>query len=108
VHPPGQLFDRQRVRDPTGVVPDDPLDCGVGVAADEDGRMRFLHRLRSAVRRREVHVLAVVLGGIVGPKCFDGLDALVQQGTAGLRVGAVVAQLLDVPAGADAEHEATA
>ncbi|KUI24816.1 hypothetical protein AU196_16005 [Mycobacterium sp. IS-1742] len=104
----GELFDGQRVGDPSGVVPDDPLDRRIGVAADVDRWMRFLHRFRAAERRFEVDVPPVVLGGFVGPQRLDGLDALVEQGTAGLRVRAVVAQFLDVPAGADTEHETAA
>ena len=59
-------------------------------------------------RRIEVDVLAVVLGGFVRPQLLDGLDPLVEQRAAGLRVGAVVAQLLEVPARADTEDEPAA
>lgn len=84
---------------------DDALDGGVGVAADQDRQVRLLHRLGTQVGRIEVDEASVVLSGFVGPQRFDGLDALVEEGAAGLRFGAVVAQFFDVPAGAHAEHE---
>src|SRR3981189_2008675 len=98
----------ERVGDPARLVSDHPLDRGVGVATDVDGRVRFLDRLGTDVRRTEVDVLAVVLGGFGRPQRPDGLDALVEQRTTRLRVRSMVAQLLDVPAGAHAEHEPAA
>ena len=60
--------------------------------------MRLPHGLGPAVGRVEIDVLAVVFDGFVGPLGLDGFDALVEQRIASLRVRAVVAQLLDIPA----------
>ncbi len=70
------------------------------------GGWGLLNRLGTKVGRVEVDEGAVIFGGFLGPQCLDGLDALVQQRTPPrLGVGAVVAQLLDVPACTDTEYE---
>jgi hypothetical protein len=91
VYAPAELLDGKRVGNPARVVSDHTLDRGVGVAADKDGRMRLPYRLGSAVRRGEVDIFAVVFRRFGGPERLDGLDTFVQQRTASLRVGAVVA-----------------
>jgi hypothetical protein len=100
-----ECLHRERIGNPSGVVPDHTPDCGVGIPADVDGRIRLLHGLGPDVGRVEVDVAAVVLGGFVGPQRLDGLDSLVEQAAAGFRVRAVVSEFLDVPACADPEDE---
>jgi len=83
-------------------MPDDPLDRGIGIAADVDRRTRLLDGLGPQIGRLDVDVLTVVFGGLLGPQRLDRLDAFVEQRTAGLGVGAVIAHLLEIPARADA------
>ena len=75
------------------------------MAADDDRRVRLLQRLRPAPDPLEVDVLAVVARLVGGPDLLHRLDALAHDREALPRVGAVVAHLLDVPAGADAEQD---
>ena len=67
--------------------------------------MRFLERRRAADDPVEVDELAVVGRLLVRPDLLAGLDALAEDPEALGRVGAVIAHLLEVPAGADAEQE---
>ncbi len=77
-------------------------------AAQQHRRVRLLRRLGPAPDRVEVHELAVVLGLVLRPDLLHRLDPLAHELEAAARVGAVVAHLLAVPAGADAEQEAPA
>ncbi|MDR6910035.1 hypothetical protein J2W54_001695 [Rhodococcus fascians] len=69
------------------------------------GGVRCLHRLGTEVGGFDIDVLAVILGRLVRPQGFDCFDLLVQQCTPCLRVGAVVADLLEEPTRSHAEYE---
>ncbi len=75
-------------------------------AADDDRRVRLLHRLGPGHNRVEVDELAVVFGLGFRPDLLHRLDALAHQLGAALEGGAVVLHLLGIPADADAEQEA--
>ena len=75
------------------------------VAAEDDGRMRLLHRLRIHGDALEVVVVAVESGEIGGPRGLVDLDALLGAAIALLIVDADRVELLGHPADADAEHE---
>ena len=77
-----------------------------GHAADDDRRVRVLGWLGERLDRREVVVLAVVLGLVLGPKLLHHLDGFSGLGPAMLKVAAHDLGLFPEPAGADAEHEA--
>src|SRR4051794_7126793 len=78
------------------------------VAADPHRRMGVLDRLRPRPDAVEAHVLSAIRGFGLGPYRLDRLDALAHDRHPHPRVGAVVAHLLAVPAGADAELHAPA
>ena len=81
----------------------------LAAAADADRRVRPLHRLRLAAGGRQLVVLAVEVGGLVGEQPDDHLERLVEAVEALLerrQLDAVGVALLLVPAGAEAELEA--
>ena len=78
------------------------------VAADQHRRVRRLGGLRPRPDALEVHEAPVVARLVLRPDRLHRLDALAQQLHPGARVGAVVAHLLPVPAGADAELQPAA
>ena len=71
-------------------------------------RQRALHRLGPRPDAIEVDELAVEGRLVAGPDLAHGQRALAHDAKAGGRIGPVVAHLLEVPAGADAELEAPA
>ena len=82
-----------------------PRGIGEG-AADDDRRMRLLRRLRPLLHLAEIDELAVIFGLFLGPDGLHRLDSLARQFVPALEFGAVVLDLLLVPAIADAEQEA--
>src|SRR5438445_4863286 len=86
----------------------DAVERGRPVAANDDGRVRLLQRLRIGPDLVEADKLAVKLGLALGPDLLHGEHALAEQSPARLPLRAVVLHLLGVPAAADAEEEATA
>src|SRR5439155_734889 len=76
------------------------------VAAEQDGRVRPLHRLRPRPERLEAHEFALEGRLVLGPDALHGEHALAQHAPALLEVGAVVLHLLGVPPAADAEEDA--
>ena len=82
-----------------------PRGIGEG-AADDDRRMRLLRRLRPLLHLAEIDELAVIFGLFLDPDGLHRLDSLARQFVPALEFGAVVLDLLLVPAVADAEQEA--
>ena len=97
-----------RAREPAVAELDHALQGVVGLAAEQDRRMRPLLGLGIEPDRIEVDELAVELGFLLGPQLLHGQHALAQQLEARLVAGAVVLHLVDVPAAADGEDEAAA
>ena len=104
----GELLRLGAVRHPLVAVLEHAVEHLRPDAAHEDRRVRLLDRLRPRPDRRRSHELAVERGLVVRPDLLHGQDALAHEREAPLRVGAVVAHLLAVPAAADAELEAPA
>src|ERR1700730_18663288 len=75
-------------------------------AADDDRRMRLLHRLGPGHHRWKTDHLAVKFRLVLGPDLLHRLDLLAHLLRAGLVNGAVVFHLFGIPAAADAEQEA--
>src|SRR4029453_12069240 len=75
-----------------------PPPRGRALPAEVDRGVRLLHRLRPGEDRIEVDLPAVELRLVVGPDLLERGELLVDTGSAGGRVGAVVAHLLPVPA----------
>src|SRR5829696_296849 len=96
------------VREPAVAVGEHALVDGRPIAADQDRWMWLLKRFGKRRDPIEVDVAASVARLLLGPHRFAGLDALAQDREALLRVRAVVAHLLQVPAGADAEQHPAA
>src|SRR5438067_2107334 len=78
------------------------------VAAEQDGRVRLLHRLRPRPEGLEAHEVALEGRLVLGPDALHGEHALAQHAPALLEVGAVILHLLGVPPAADAEEDAPA
>ena len=95
-------------REPAVAIFDDAAQRVVGLAAQQDRRVRLLRRLRVRPDLVEIDHLAVILGLVLRPQRLHRQDALAHQLEARVVAGAVVFHLLDVPAAADAEHEAAA
>lgn len=55
----------------------------------------------------EIDEITMVFRGLRCPQSLYGLEALVEEKTTRLRIGAVIAQLLDVSTDAHAEYEPT-
>ena len=68
-----------------GVARDDPQGELLAAAADEDLRVRLLHRLRVALRAVEREVLALVGDVGLGPHRLHDLDRLAQHAGCGRR-----------------------
>src|SRR5690348_7970780 len=77
-------------------------------AAEDHRRVRLLHRLRPGHHRVEVDDVAVVLGLRLSPDRLHRLDLLAHLLHPRREDGAVILDLLLVPAAADAEDEAAA
>ena len=77
-------------------------------AADDDRRVRFLHRLRPGHHRVEIDDIAVVFRLVLGPDRLHRLDLLAHLLHARREDRVVVLDLLLVPTAADAEDEAPA
>ena len=74
-------------------------------AADQDGRVRLLHRLGRRVDGREVDMPAVELAGFVSPQLFHGGDGFAGVADTLGEFDAEQLGFLPEPAGADAEEE---
>src|SRR6516165_10392543 len=72
-------------------------------AAENDRRMRLLHRLRPGHDRAELDKLAVIFRLGLGPDRLHRFDLLAHLLHAGRENGAVVLDLLLVPSATDAE-----
>ena len=92
---------------PAIAVVDDAVEDGWAGAAEDDRRVRVLHRLGPLPGRGDVDMAPVVLGNLVRPEGLDRLHLLPHEAEAGRGVDAVGLHLLVVPAGADAEDDAT-
>ena len=88
---------------PAGHPPEDIA----GHAAEEDGRVGLLGGLGVHIDGREVVVLAVVFGLFLGPEGLEGGHGFAGLGPAVVEVAAHHFGFLAVPAGADAEDEAS-
>ena len=80
--------------------------CGA-LAAQEDGRVRLLHRLGIGPDAVEADELPVELRLLLGPDLLHGQHPLAHHPEARREGGPVMLDLLDVPAGAHAEEEAS-
>ena len=96
------------LRKPLVPVGEDAVDRPRPVAADQDRRMGLLDGFRPAPDWPEADVGTFVAGLVLGPDLLHRKYAVLHQPEAALGVRAVVAHLLDVPAGPDAEEEAAA
>ena len=74
-------------------------------AADNNRRVRFLHRLRPTFHLWKIDQFAVILGLVFGPDGFHCFDPLAHQLETGLKRSAVIGHLLSVPAAPDAEQK---
>src|SRR5207249_2548322 len=95
-------------REPAVAVVDHARERARAVAAEQDGRVGLLHRLRPRPEGREAHEVALERRLVLGPDALHGEHALAQHAPALLEVGAVVLHLLGVPPAADAEEDAPA
>src|ERR1700730_3930100 len=77
-------------------------------AADDDRRVRRLHRLRPGPHLRDFDDLAVIFGLGFGPDLLHRLDLLAHFLEAGRADGAVALDLVLVPPAADAEQKPAA
>ncbi len=77
-------------------------------AADQDRRMRLLHRFWPGHDLVKIDHVAVIFGLGLGPDLLHRLDPLAHQLEAGLGIGAVIFHLVGIPAAADAEQKAPA
>src|SRR5918993_1095664 len=93
-------------RDPAVAVADGAARCVREGPADDDRRMRLLERLGPLLHLVEGYELPVILGLLLGPDRLHRLHALARELVAALEDGAVVLDLVLVPAVADAEQEA--
>src|SRR5579862_3284461 len=98
----------RRAREPAVAIVDDAAQRVIGLAAEDDRRMRALHRLGIRPDLVEIDHRPVILGLLLGPQRLHREDALAHQLEAGFVAGAVVFHLLDIPAAADAEDDAAA
>src|SRR5438094_3572434 len=95
-------------REPAVAVVDHARQRARALAAQQDGRVRLLHRLRPRPEGLEAHEAALEGRLVLGPDALHGEHALAQHAPALLEVGAVVLHLLGVPPAADAEEDAPA
>src|SRR5438094_4462336 len=107
-HPRLQVAGAHADREPAVAVVDDARERARAVAAEQDGRVRLLHRLRPRPEGLEAHEVALEGRLVLGPDVLHGEHALAQHAPALLEVGAVVLHLLGVPPAADAEEDAPA
>ena len=99
---------RGDVRQPAVGPVDDPLARPLGTRADQNRRVRLLHRLGDHVGLGDVDELAAVLGLVLGPHHLHRLDPLFGHLPAVGEAHAERFHLLGQPASADAEEEASA
>src|SRR5207247_2008204 len=107
-HPPLEVAGAHADREPAVAVIDHARERARAVAAEQDGRVRLLHRLRPRPEGLEAHEVALEGRLVLGPDALHGEHALAQHAPALLEVGAVILHLLGVPPAADAEEDAPA
>jgi hypothetical protein len=95
-------------RHPFVAVVDDPPQRVRAVTAYDDWRMGLLDGFGPLPDTVELHELAMELGLVLGPDLLHGQDSLAHQLEAAGGIGAVVGHLLQVPAPAHPEQEASA
>src|SRR5204862_4150206 len=103
-----RLLRRARMRDPAVAVRQRPAGGVREHAADDDGRVRLLHRLRPGHHRAEIDDLAVIFRLVLGPDCLHCLVLLTHLLEARGVDGAMVFHLVLIPAAADPEQEPAA
>ena len=94
-----------RIRDPSIAVADRTPRAVRESAANDDRRLRLLHRLRPSPHLREVDDLAVIFGLGFGPDLRHRLDLLAHFLEARFEDGAVIFNFVLVPAAADAKQK---
>src|SRR5207253_7131762 len=107
-HPRLEVAGAHADREPAVAEVDHAHERARAVAAEQDGRVRLLHRLRPRPEGLEAHEVALEGRFVLGPDALHGEHALAQHAPALLEVGAVVLHLLGVPPAADAEEDAPA
>src|SRR5215472_9930229 len=81
---------------------------GIALAAEQDRRVRLLHRLRLEAQRPERERLALELGLRLCPEHLESARALARDCSAPGEVDPDCLEFLLEPACADAEHQASA